>query len=190
MTVIEKQKKLEYGKKIRRIREYLGYSRTDFGNLIGYSDSHLARMEKDQVVVRQPVIDRICGKFNVDPAYFTNMDVDDISKAVERNEEEYDHLSASERVKLLRESKGWSQLQLAEKSGMEQPYLSNIENEKHDLYPKQAEKLADCLKVGTEYLLTGNLKKKNYPVNNKMIDWLWEHEDVRKGIWEKMEQHA
>ena len=54
------------------------------------------------------------------------------------------------------------------------------------LTEKQGRKIAETLEVGYDWLMTGNEKKKMYPADQKMMDWLWEKEDVRREIWEMM----
>ena len=46
------------------------------------------------------------------------------------------------------------------------------------LTEKQGTKISETLEVGFDWLMTGNEKKKMYPADRKMMDWLWEKEDV------------
>ena len=94
-------------------------------------------------------------------------------------------LGISERLKNARKQKGWSQNELAMQAGVNQPIVNRVEfGEK--LTEKQGRKLAEALEVGFEWLMYGNEEKRNYPVDERMINWLWEHEEERKSIWEKM----
>lgn len=53
---------------------------------------------------------------------------------------------------------------------------------------KQGRKIAEALEIGFEWLIEGDERKKMYPADQKMIDWLWQHEDIRKMLWEKMNE--
>ena len=55
---------------------------------------------------------------------------------------------------------------------------------------RTAEKLAGALEVGADWLLTGDERKRWYPVDGKMTAWLWEHPEVREELWKRMEENA
>ena len=48
------------------------------------------------------------------------------------------------------------------------------------------EMLAEALDVGVDWLVSGDERKKRYPADKKMIDWLWVHSEVREDLWKKM----
>ncbi|MBQ9210879.1 MAG: hypothetical protein IJ153_04195 [Clostridia bacterium] len=54
------------------------------------------------------------------------------------------------------------------------------------LTEKQGLKLAETLEVGYQWLMTGDVEKRYYPADQKLIDWLWRHPDVRAELWGKM----
>ena len=56
-------------------------------------------------------------------------------------------LSTGEVIRLLRELKGWTQAELARKSGISATNLSLLENEKVDIGKKRAEQLAKTFDV-------------------------------------------
>lgn len=53
---------------------------------------------------------------------------------------------------------------------------------------KAAEKLAAALEVGVDWLLTGDESKKRFPADKAMVDWLWQHPEVREELWERMKE--
>ena len=56
------------------------------------------------------------------------------------------------------------------------------------LTEKQAIKISEVLEVGIEWLLKGDEAKKDYPIDQRMIHWLWKHEDERREIWNRMHE--
>ena len=140
----------------------------------------IARLEKGVTVPSQENINRICEAFEVDKRYFECLI--DVKAAVEKKNPE---AGVANRLKLAREEKGWSQQELARRSGVDASIINRVEFGAK-LTEKQGVKLAEALEVGVEWLLLGKEKKKEYPVDQRMIDWLWEHSDVRKEIWGRM----
>ena len=69
-------------------------------------------------------------------------------------------------------------------SGISTTRLSDIMTEKNKLTEDKARKIA--LEVGIDWILYGDQKKKYFPVNGKMIEWLKTHPEERERIWEKM----
>lgn len=50
--------------------------------------------------------------------------------------------------------------------------------------------LAEVLEVGFQWLMNGDTSRLNYPADQKLIDWLWENEDVRRELWERMRSQS
>ena len=96
----------------------------------------------------------------------------------------------SARLKSARRERGLKQKELAEIAGVENALISGVENHNRLLTEPMAKKLADALMVGVDWLLHGVEGKKDYPVNDEMIDWLWSQEQVRKSIWEQIKSRT
>lgn len=73
-------------------------------------------------------------------------------------------------------------VQLGELCHTSESRLSEIETGKRRLCEPTAKRIAKALKVGSEWLLTGEEKNKDYPVDDDMVEWLKNHEEVRKEI--------
>lgn len=56
-------------------------------------------------------------------------------------------LTTGEAIRMLRELKGWTQEQLAEKSGLHAKNISLLENDRIDIGKKRAQQLAKALDV-------------------------------------------
>lgn len=63
------------------------------------------------------------------------------------------HERLSMKLKQLREARGWTQEQLAEKAGVSRAYVSRLEIGRHDPPLSMLEKLAKALKVKVGKLL-------------------------------------
>lgn len=68
------------------------------------------------------------------------------------------NIKTGSRIKQLRERKGWTQLDLALKVGMNNSVLSRIEANKRPVEAQELKKFADEFGVSTDYLLDKNNK--------------------------------
>lgn len=60
---------------------------------------------------------------------------------------------AGSKIKQLRERRGWTQLELADKVGMNNSVLSRIESNKRPVESEELKKFADVFNVSTDHLL-------------------------------------
>ena len=170
------------GQKIHDLRSYLGLSLKAFGEQIGYTGTHIFRIEQKAVNPSEQFIQKVCEGLHVDPEYFTGeMPVDQAVQKVE-----VDTAGAGHRLSIARQEKGLSMLELSRRSGISQPQISMLESGKYQLRRKAGEKLAAVLEVGVEWLLTGDEEKKDFPVDKAMVNWLWQHPEVREELWKRM----
>lgn len=175
---------------ISNLRAYLQLSQSGFAKPLGLSATHIARFEKGVSIPSPETIDEICKVFCVDRRYFGEQSLGEHSAVIsvedavkKMNPEE----GIAERLKNAREEKGWSQSELSERSGVDRTVISRIESGA-TLTEKQAVKLAESLEVGVEWLLKGDEEKKDYPIDQRMIQWLWQHEDARREIRNRMHE--
>ena len=169
--------------KIHELRMYLGLSLRAFGEPIGYTGMHISRFEKNVLSPDERVIQKICQVFHVDPSYFTGeLRVEHSVQKVD-----VDTAGAAQRLTSARLEKGLSMWELSRKAGISQPQISMLESGKYQLKRKAGAKLAEALDVGVDWLLTGDEGKKQYPADRKLIDWLWEHPEVREELWKRMD---
>ena len=174
------------GEKIHELRVYLGLTLKSFGEPLGYTGTHISRFEKNVLIPDERVIQRICDVFHVNPDYFTaEMPVDQAAQKVE-----VDTAEAGQRLRIARQEKGLSMWELSRRAGISQPQISLLESGKYQLKRKAAEKLAAALEVGVDWLLTGDEEKKQYPADKMLIDWLWQHPEIREELWERMQEHT
>ena len=173
------------GVKIHELRLYLGLSLKSFGEPLGYTGTHISRFEKNVVVPDERVIQRICQVFQVEPSYFTGEL--SVEQSVQKNDGSLTG-AAAQRLTSARLEKGLSMWELSRRAGISQPQISLLESGKYQLKRKAGEKLAEALGVGVDWLLTGDEGKKKYPADKKLIEWLWEHPEVREELWKRMDE--
>ena len=171
-------------KKIHDLRLYLGLSLKAFGEQIGYTGTHILRIEQKAVNPSEQFIQKVCEGLHVDPEYFTGeMPVEQAVQKVE-----VDTAGAGQRLSIARQEKGLSMWELSKRAGISQPQISLLESGKYQVKRKAAEKLAAALEVGVDWLLTGDEEKKAFPADKAMVDWLWQHPEVREELWERMKE--
>lgn len=172
--------------KIHELRSYLGLSLIAFGEPLGYTGTHIGRFEKSIATPDERVIQKICQVFRVDPTYFTGEL--SVEQAVQRKDVNLSSTSA-QRLRDSRLEKNMSMWELSRMSGVSQPQISLLESGKYQLKRKAGEKLAEALDVGVDWLLYCDEKKRYFPADKKLIDWLWEHPDIREELWKTMEEN-
>lgn len=173
--------------KIKALREYLDLTLNAFGRPLGYSGASIKRFESGDLKTRKgeeglnhPVVEKICDLYGVDRMYFYG-DVA-LTDAVQKgNRAENDIIG---RLETARAEKGLGVVELNNLAGLSSGHLSKIEHRDTVLTRQTAEKLADALDVGVDWLMQGDESKKSYPVSKRLIDWLWENPEMRKELWE------
>ena len=178
---------IESGQKIMALRLHLGLSKAEFAKRIGYSSTHIARLEQGISIPKNELIETMCNVFRVDVRYFTGeLCLEDalnpVNDSVTRERQEPDG-KASERIKQMREERGISQRKFARLAGVDSSMISQVEAGERKLTKNAAEKISQAFEVGAEWLLFGDESRKDYPVNDRMIEWLWRHKGKRKELW-------
>ena len=186
---IKMRKGEEYNSEsIKELRQYLGLSLRAFGKALGYSGTQISRFEQNISAPSSRFIEKICEVYDVDQGYF-NGDVE-LTDAIRKISKEENNRIVGNRLRLSRCEKGLSMRELSLQAGVSDSQICLIENGENSLTERTAEKLAGALEVGADWLLTGDERKRWYPVDGKMTAWLWEHPEVREELWKRMEENA
>ena len=186
---IKMRKGEEYNSEsIKELRQYLGLSLRAFGKPLGYSGTQISRFEQNISAPSSRLIEKICEVYDVDQGYF-NGDVE-LTDAIRKISKEENNRIVGNRLRLSRCEKGLSMRELSLQAGVSDSQICLIENGENSLTERTAEKLAGALEVGADWLLTGDERKRWYPVDGKMTAWLWEHPEVREELWKQMEENA
>lgn len=74
--------------------------------------------------------------------------------------------TTGDRIREIREKRGWTLDDLVEKSGLSKGFLSDVENNKRDISSQNLLRLANALRASVDYLLKGKVveKKEAAPV--------------------------
>ena len=137
----------------------------------------------DSIVFKDPA-----GCFNGEADSTDSTDsIDSADSIVLKGEAEAEKARAGERLKQLRSEMGLSQAAFSNMIGISRAHLASIETGRNRLMPATAKQVESrCEHGGAEWLLTGNERNRHYPIGDDMIEWLKEHQGVRKDIWIKM----
>ncbi|WP_284641216.1 helix-turn-helix domain-containing protein [Paenibacillus silviterrae] len=79
-------------------------------------------------------------------------------------------MKIGDRIKALREKKGWTQLELADKAGINNSVLSRIEANKRPVEDYLLAKFSDIFDVNADYLLGRLLESSEYSDQIKVQD--------------------
>lgn len=172
--------------KLKALREYLELSPNAFGAKIGYSGKHIGRYEKGITKIPDVVIEKITEAFNVAPGYFEG--TIPVEEAVEKIDKEKEKKEIAARIAERRNELCLSRRALSRLCETNENQISMIETQKITVTESMARKIGEALEVGVDWILKGDESRKNYPEDGELREWLWEHEDVRKELWEKMKK--
>ena len=81
-----------------------------------------------------------------------------------------------------------TQGEFGERIGISQHAVFDLEKDNTKLTPFSAGRIEEQFNIGKDWLMFGDEGKKNYPLSEKLTDWLWKNENIRKELWERMER--
>lgn len=183
------KKKRDLAMLVVELRKYLGLSQVAFAAAVGISPTYVGQIERGIHIPSEDVINLICKAFDVNKMYFEDdgkKGLLTVDEAVKKSDLES---GPAQRLKQARLNKGWLQVELSRYSGVSQPAITRFEAGTK-LTSKQGLKLAEALEVGFDWLMDGLEEKKDFPADKKMIDWLWDHKEVREKIWNLMKEES
>ncbi|WP_233882552.1 helix-turn-helix domain-containing protein [Brevibacillus laterosporus] len=152
---------MDFGKYLKNIRESRSLSVRELAKRSDVSHSHISQIETGQRGIPKPdTIKKLADGLNI-PFDELMQYAGYIEQSTYTNQEEFDSLNSSseslskagQRIKLLRETRKWSQLLLSEKLGINNSVLSRIEAGKRDVEDYLLNKAADIFDVTSDYLL-------------------------------------
>lgn len=176
--------------------------------MCGVSDNTIYRIEgrtKSDAAISEKSLITICEKTGVDLDWLLDFNSEftdsivfkdsavgdstasnggEADGATDGKREGAEKAGAGERLKQLRAELGLSQAAFSNMIGISRAHLASIETGRNRLMPATAKQIESrCEHGGAEWLLTGNERNRHYPIGDDMIEWLKEHQSVRKDIW-------
>ena len=167
------------------LRKKLGMSRTSFAKSIGISETHMKRFETGVSVPKEKLINTICEKYHVKPEYFTGEI--GIDEAITEMPED-DRKIAGKRLKEIRLERGMTIKEFSSLINISYTHLYMVETGNNPLSEKMASEIADRLHLGVDWLLYGDERAKDWPLDTEMVKWLKEHPEKRMIIEQWMEE--
>ena len=167
------------------LRNKLGMSRTSFAKSIGITETHMKRFETGVAVPKEKHINTICEKYYVNPAYFTGEI--GIDEAITEMPED-DRKNAGKRLKQIRLERGMTIKEFSSLINISYTHLYMVETGNNPVSEKMASEIADRLHLGVDWLLYGNERAKDWPLDTEMVKWLKEHPEKRMIIEQWMEE--
>lgn len=178
--------------KIKRIREILGLSIEMISVKIGFSNSHVSRLENGKTEISDDVLKIYCDKLNVNPEWMFEDSVSCDKTSMElpvfldgRTCRE----TVVDRMISLRTEYGMTQKGFSEYVGVPQSMISRIESGKVEPGMQTLTRIAESCHVGIDWLQLGDERKKRYPIDSNVLEYLWNNEEVREMIYQNMCQN-
>ena len=168
------------------LRNKLGMSRTSFAKSIGITETHMKRFETGVAVPKEKHINTICEKYHVKPEYFTGGV--SIEEAIIPFKKDDGREDVGKRLKQIRLERGMTIKEFSSLISISYTHLYMVETGNNPLSEKMASEIADRLHLGVDWLLYGNERAKDWPLDTEMVDWLKEHPEKRMIIEQWMEE--
>lgn len=177
-----------FKEKLEELVRYLDTTKKDMAKELGISDGYFYAVFKG-AISSERVVFKISRKYGIAEEYFSSDKP--ISFYIEKPKTQKERkIEARLRLKEARNYKGISQTKLAKMIGVTEKLISAIEVGRVRLIDSKAEAIAEVLDVNKDWLLYGEEYRKRYPINERMLKWLNEHEEIRKDLWEKLREET
>ena len=150
----------------RDLREKSGLSVAALSRMIKTSESSIKRYERGEREIPDEVMESVT-------IISQSVTADSIKRA-------------GERIKSYRLGLGLSGAAFAREANIKQTNLLEIENGQQMITEKTARKIEERFEVGRDWIMYGIESEKDYPVSDKLIEWIREDPELRKELWERM----
>ena len=175
-----------FKEKLEELIGYLDTTKKDMAKELEISDGYFYAVFKG-TISSEKVVFKICRKYRIAEEYFSSDKP--ISFYIEKPKTQKERkIEAGIRLKEARNCKGISQTKLAKMIGVTEKLISASEVGRVRLIDSKAEAIAEVLDVNKDWLLYGEEYRKRYPLNEQMLNWLNEHEEIRKDVWIRLKE--
>ena len=145
----------------------------------------MKRFETGVAVPKEKHINTICEKYHVNPAYFTGEI--GIDEAITEMPED-DRKNAGKRLKQIRLEMNMTAKEFCPLIDISHTHLFMLESGNAQMTETRENDIAEKLHVGVDWLLYGNKRAKDWPLDTEMVKWLKEHPEKRMIIEQWMEE--
>lgn len=168
------------------LRKKLGMSRTSFAKSIGITETHMKRFETGVAVPKEKHINTICEKYHVKPEYFTGGV--SIEEAIIPFKKDDGREDVGKRLKQIRLGMNMTAKEFSPLIDISHTHLFMLESGNTQMTETRANEIAEKLHVGVDWLLYGDERAKDWPLDTEMVKWLKEHPEKRMIIEQWMEE--
>lgn len=169
--------------RVAAIKQFFELTDSDLCNIIGVSNGTLTKMENAGLIASSEQRDKVAEILHIRRDWLDKLDDEELPSPFD-----HDGLTKAERITNIMAETGMTQREFSETIGIAHTVISKIQRGKVKLVPDTAQRIADKLNVGVEWLLYGLTDYKDHPVNRKMIDYLWRNPEARIMIEDMMKR--
>ncbi len=166
--------------RLKAVRSALGLSSVQLSKSIDIEPYQWERFESGDVLPSIGVISSVGRKYRVSKEYLV-FGAGDLFTDEGRH---FANQTIRDRLISLRGER--TAYSFAKLCGIGLPTYEAIENGTKEASIKQIRRIAEATGVGEKWLLTGDEKAKDYPVNDDLIAFLDAHPEIRKGLWNQI----
>lgn len=170
--------------RVRQLRENLGLRRTEFGAKIGYTQRQVARIEDGITPVSEELRRKLCAEYRVSEEWLAGEPSEDELRLEENG------LQRRKRLRQTYEESGLTQRDFGKHTHTATSMLNDVISGRRQMTIRYAQKIEETLGVGADWILFGDEAAKDYPCGESMIRFLKKHPEIRKEIWEKMQDES
>lgn len=163
--------------RLKRVRAALGLSSVQLSKSIDIEPYQWERFESGDVLPSMSVIAAVGKKYGVNEGYL----VFGTGEIFSDERGAGDQSSIRQRLISLRGDR--STYSFAKMCGVGLSTYEAIEDGTKEATIKQIRRIAEATGVGEKWILTGDERAKDYPVNDEVIAFLDAHPEIRKEIW-------
>lgn len=173
---------MNIGEKLKYVRKALGKNQGSIATDLGTNAGRVCRYERGEMKPTQEILEKFCTLYGVNREWLCgeNVSNDNAFSC------DYDKESVAERLKELRKKTGMTQMEFCKFLNIPRSTLATVETANARLSEQIAARIAEKCGVGIKWLMYGDESQREYPVDRKMIDWLWEHPEIREELWKQM----
>ena len=153
----------------RNLRRSCGLSVAALSRMIKTSESSIKRYERGEREIPDDIMEKLREISRL-------ISVDSVKRA-------------GERIKAYRLGLGLSGTAFAHEANIKQSNLLEIENGQQMITEKTARKIEERFEVGCDWIMYGIESEKDYPVSDKLIEWIKQEPELRKELWERMKKN-